>query len=202
MRNIAKKYSRTILFLHTFPSLTNLNICFYQKWYHCLMLLQLVLSAIYQEGEKPFLLKICQLPRSSLPSTFVGGRFFYFCSSPSLSLIFSECAAHLIILLQMNSCLPEQILPGNWITNEKNSCSGQIIFSACAPCSSYPKYVSFILQYSNPKGGFDRKFFRSIPFEFIFIYNLWIFSSNCWRHPALKILADLCRIFAYFDLFL
>ena len=31
-------------------------------------------------------------------------------------------AAHLIILVQLNSCLPEQLLPGNWITVKENSC--------------------------------------------------------------------------------
>ena len=34
----------------------------------------------------------------------------------------STYAAHLIVSEQMNSCLPEQLLPGNWITDEENSC--------------------------------------------------------------------------------
>ena len=34
----------------------------------------------------------------------------------------STHAAHLIVSEQMNSCLPEQLLPGNWITDEENSC--------------------------------------------------------------------------------
>ena len=43
-------------------------------------------------------------------------------SSPSLSLIYSAGAVHLLVSVQMNSFLPEQLLPGNWITDEENSC--------------------------------------------------------------------------------
>ena len=32
------------------------------------------------------------------------------------------CAAHLIVSVQMNSSLPQQFLPCNWITDEENIC--------------------------------------------------------------------------------
>ena len=55
-------------------------------------------------------------------------------------------------LVQMNSCLPEQLLPGKWITGEESSCYPNsslpgnlwyrsIIFSACAPCSILMVYI-------------------------------------------------------------
>ena len=52
---------------------------------------------------------------------FVGGGVS-FCPSPSLSLIYSAGAVHLLVSVQMNSFLPEQLLPGNGITDEENSC--------------------------------------------------------------------------------
>ena len=55
-------------------------------------------------------------PRSCLPITcFWRGGGVHFC--PFLSLSFIQCT-----LLQMNSCLPKQLLPGSWITDEENSC--------------------------------------------------------------------------------
>ena len=41
-----------------------------------------------------------------------------------LSLIYrySALAAHLIVSVQINSCLPEQLFRGNWVTDEENSC--------------------------------------------------------------------------------
>ena len=45
-------------------------------------------------------------PRSQLPST-----------------VHVHCrAAHLLVSVQMNSCLPEQLFHRNWITDEENSC--------------------------------------------------------------------------------
>ena len=46
---------------------------------------------------------------------FVGGNL-NFCSSHIFDLV------HQIILIQMNSCLPEQRFPGNWITDVENTC--------------------------------------------------------------------------------
>ena len=75
---------------------------------------------------------------------FVGGGGSPF--SPPLPYIWSSAhAAHLLVSVQMNSCLPEQLLSGNWINAEENSfypnswlpgnfCYKSIIFSAHAPC--------------------------------------------------------------------
>ena len=99
-------------------------------------------------------------------------------------------AAHLKIVIQINSCLPEQLLPGNWITDEENSVLpgnfgiGPSFFFARAP----------VLFYSNPQGRYGRGGqFCSNCESTLTVDNLQIlriFSSNL-RHPALKILADL-----------
>ena len=50
-----------------------------------------------------------------------GERFLFL--PPALPYLLSSAhAAQLMIFKQMNSCLPEQLLPGNWITGEENSC--------------------------------------------------------------------------------
>ena len=60
-------------------------------------------------------------------------------------------AAHLKIVIQINSCLPEQLLPGNWITDEENSLLpgnfgiGPSFFFERAP----------VLFYSNPQGRYS-----------------------------------------------
>ena len=85
-----------------------------------------------------------RLPQVTLYSMW-GKKFFF--APPLLYLWSSACAVHLLFSEQMNSCLPEQLLPGNWITGEENSCYPKsslpgdlwyqsIIFSASAPCLS------------------------------------------------------------------
>ena len=59
-------------------------------------------------------------PRSCLPSTFCkGGGGFKRLPLPYPKS--SACADHLIILIQMNGCLPEQFLPGNWIPMKRTA---------------------------------------------------------------------------------
>ena len=50
------------------------------------------------------------------------GKFFHF--SPALPIPYlwsSTHAAHLIILIHINSCLPKQLLPSNWVPDEEHS---------------------------------------------------------------------------------
>ena len=125
---------------------------------------------------------------------FLWGGLISFCPSPFLSLI---CAAHLLVSVQMNSCLPKQLLPGNWITNEENSCHPSsslpanfwyrsIIVFACAPCLSLyrPKYMCIF--YCNPQGGCGGQLFLlnsmlvrlGMTFPTLFT-NLADFQGNC-----------------------
>ena len=73
----------------------------------------------------------------------MGGFLF---APPLPHLLSSARAARPIIFTHVNSCLPEQLLPGKWITDEENSCylnsllpsnlvTGKV-FSAHAPCLS------------------------------------------------------------------
>ena len=94
----------------------------------------------------------------SLPSNVCGEKRIIL---PLPFLIFDLVHVQFIcfFLVQMSSCLPDQLLPGNWITSEEyqllpeelvtpgNLWYRSIIFSACAPCSFLysPKYLSFIL---------------------------------------------------------
>ena len=58
-----------------------------------------------------------QYPRSCLSFTcLLVGKC---CPFTSISWS-STCAPHLIILIQMKSCLPKQLFPGNWIADEEN----------------------------------------------------------------------------------
>ena len=76
-----------------------------------------------------------------------GGSSF----APPLSYLWSSArAAHLIVSVQMNYCLPSQLLPNKWITDEENSCypknfSYLYIIFACgrSPCLFQPKTYEF-----------------------------------------------------------
>ena len=58
--------------------------------------------------------------RSCWPNTCCGWIIF---TSTLPNLWSGVCSVHYIILwILMNNCLPEQLLPSNWITNEENSC--------------------------------------------------------------------------------
>ena len=87
--------------------------------------LNLVQNLFLYEEKPLYLLRICQLPqvRSCLPTIVpvLEGKILNFFPSPSLSLTQCTCRSS-DYLIQMNSCLPEQLLCGNLITNEENSC--------------------------------------------------------------------------------
>ena len=103
----------------------------------------------------------------------------------------SASAVHLLITVQMSICLSEQLLPGNWITGEENSCYPNsslprnlwiqsIIFSARAPCLQYFNKAQniWVLFYSNPPGG------RAGNFSLIPIMFVWNDFSNWSLHIA------------------
>ena len=101
-------------------------------------------QVVHAQGEKPPYL-ICRYPRSCLPTgvPVVGGNLSLL---PLLFPIFDICiarAAHLIIQIQMNSCLSKQLLLSNWITDEEDSLLPGNFGTTCTSLS--PKYMSFIL---------------------------------------------------------
>ena len=55
-----------------------------------------------------------------LYSTYCGGGNFHFCPFPIFDLQCTRSSSDFFI--QINSCLPNSFLPGNWITVEYNSC--------------------------------------------------------------------------------
>ena len=91
-------------------------------------------------------------PRSCLPSTYVGGDLLFPLPFPIFDLVHNTAhAAHLLVSVQMNSCIPEQLLPGNWITDEENSCYPNSSLPGSFQCQS-------IIFYSNPHGRCDWQF--------------------------------------------
>ena len=52
---------------------------------------------------------------------FVRGGYFLPLPFPICDLVHVQLIS-LIVSVQMNSCLPEQLLPGNWVTDEENGC--------------------------------------------------------------------------------
>ena len=109
-------------------------------------------------------------------SYFCEGEKSHFAPALTLSLIWcTSCMAHLIVSVQMSSGLPKQLLPGNWITNEENSCypnrslpgnfcHRSIIFTACAHMLiliCIAQTIHMIIFYSNPQGKCGGQFFPS-----------------------------------------
>ena len=113
-----------------------------------------------------YLLRIFRLPRS-----FCKGDGEKWTFAPPLPYLWSiACAAHLIILIRINSFLPKQLLPENWITNEENSCYlNSLLPSNFGNGTLFSLHVHhaylnispniWVIFYSNPLNGFGGKFF-------------------------------------------
>ena len=116
------------------------------------------------------------------------GEIFQCCPPlPYVYLWSSARAAHLIILMKMNSCLLKQLLPGNWITDEENSCYPNSLlpgnFGTRPKISLHVHHAYLnaaqnicVLFYSNPQGGCGGQFFLWMPCE----SGLAVICQNCF----------------------
>ena len=115
-----------------------------------------------------YLLRIFRLPRSFCKGN--GKNELLHLPFPIFDLLHVLCAAHLIILIRINSFLPKQLLPDNWITNEENSCYlNSLLPSNFGNGTLFSLHVHhaylnispniLVIFYSNPLNGFGGKFF-------------------------------------------
>ena len=143
-------------------------------------------------------------PRTCLASTFVGVGGISFWPYPSLSLI--QC------MRSSSACFStdEQLFtwtafPHNWYPN--SSLPSSFWYQYIIVSARSPKYMSFILQYSNPQGRWGGQFFLSIPCDSVFtmtrlnfVYAVaHFFPATFVAFPRSKFGAFL--FFTYFDFF-
>ena len=101
-------------------------------------------------------------------STGCGGKFFPF--APLIPYLwYIARAAHLIIQIQMNSCLSKQLLLSNWITDEEDSLLPGNFGTTCT-------LKIWVLFYCNPQGGWGGQSFLSIPC----VSALAVTCQNCF----------------------
>ena len=72
--------------------------------------------------ETPLPAQTRRLPQVSVIPSTVCGEENLLLPPPLTHLWSSARAAHLLVSVQMNSCIPELLLPGNWKTDKENNC--------------------------------------------------------------------------------
>ena len=146
-------------------------------------------------------------------STLSGWKIsFYPLPFPIFDLVHVQLIAHLLVSVQMNSCLPKQLLPGNWITDEENSCNlnSRLLINICyrSIFSMYmhhsPKFMSFIIPggwaiflLNSDKVRFGMAFQNSL-FQFWSIFQQLLLGISALR--VWGILSSFLCLIIYFQL--